>query len=530
MQDNQTPLNFEKSLQKILENGDTKSTKLDWFATGGTRDIFIASNGEAKYIVKVDKTQDECRSPTAKRNTSNSLNSLSEARQVTRKIGNECSYLTKFYSSGNIEDDRGNKRNFIVYEYFPSKNLEAKLESDGFRETLQKKQGIETFQRIAKDIGEGLKWIHNKNLVHRDLKADNVLINDSLDIKVDDYANAKEIGSQTNSLDSTLAGRYINDPRLLLENETLQPYNDIYSLSKVLLFALTGDKGPELFRDKNNKLRFEYDNQSLVTKSGKIKEKNYEHAINTLLSKLDSLPKPYQRLRKVFKNALCLRDDERKGIRRYQSIDEFTQAMDDALKPTTYEKIKQKWVTGVIVAAAVGIVGFGFMHHNAVEQERSTYRLEYQQIMEQVTEQRAEFAESINEATKLFYQVNEQKRSLNDLGHQIPQETQLLLNETQRTFYESVHINGGRELSNNLQQQLEPIFTEAAQYRISPNELFNLAYYSKNNTVEDNVLFANIKLASALKILRAASINTNRHTVYDADLAKKTLEDLRSRY
>ena len=60
---------------------------------------------------------------------------------------------------------------FIQMEYCNGGNLEELIES---RKQLNKQLEIWQVKKIALDIAKGLSFIHQKNLVHMDIKPDNI--------------------------------------------------------------------------------------------------------------------------------------------------------------------------------------------------------------------------------------------------------------------------------------------------------------------------------------------------------------------
>ncbi len=95
-------------------------------------------------------------------------------------------------------------------------------------------------------MADGLAYIHSKNIVHRDIKPDNVLISSSFVIKISDFGVSKP--TQPTGSFSTNSGakgtRIYSAPEYLqLEDKTLSPEEkktiradksiDIFSLSSI---------------------------------------------------------------------------------------------------------------------------------------------------------------------------------------------------------------------------------------------------------------------------------------------------------
>lgn len=70
---------------------------------------------------------------------------------------------------------------FMVHEYVPGGNLREVLDDLTIVLALSRKIGI------AKDIAEGMEFLHGRNLIHRDLKSLNVLIDESGRAKIADF-------------------------------------------------------------------------------------------------------------------------------------------------------------------------------------------------------------------------------------------------------------------------------------------------------------------------------------------------------
>ncbi|KAF3325230.1 LRR receptor-like protein kinase [Carex littledalei] len=127
----------------------------------------------------------------------------------------------------------------LVYEYMPEGNLQEKLKADDVR-PLTWKQRL----RIAYQSALGLEYLHmacNPPLIHRDVKASNILLNSNLEAKIADFGLSRAFESDAISSVSTriMGSPGYLDPEYFSLNQ-LSAKSDVYSFGVVLLEIITG--------------------------------------------------------------------------------------------------------------------------------------------------------------------------------------------------------------------------------------------------------------------------------------------------
>ena len=113
---------------------------------------------------------------------------VKRVRKAERKVSREYQILTAikghkrcvelldiFYTMG---DDNKLTQNF-VFEFIPN-SLEKFINSHKKAEPIP----ITTIKSIMQQFLEGLEFIHGKNICHRDLKPDNIYLDDKLNVKL----------------------------------------------------------------------------------------------------------------------------------------------------------------------------------------------------------------------------------------------------------------------------------------------------------------------------------------------------------
>ena len=131
--------------------------------------------------------------------------------------------------------DRGEQdgRQFIVFEYVDGQNLKE-LSAHG---PLDPREAV----GLALQVAHALSFAHARGLVHRDVKPQNVLLNDDGQAKVTDFGIARSLDVHGVTQTGTVLGTsdYIAPEQA--RGQKVDPKTDIYSLGAVLYELLTGE-------------------------------------------------------------------------------------------------------------------------------------------------------------------------------------------------------------------------------------------------------------------------------------------------
>jgi serine/threonine protein kinase len=130
-----------------------------------------------------------------------------------------------------------NNTAYMVMELLKGRTLKRRLEESG---APPEEEAI----RIVLEAGEALEEIHRANLLHRDVKPDNIMQTDDGRTALIDFGAAKEyIAGATQSHSLTLTPGYAP-----LEQYARRahrgPYTDVYALAATLYHLLTGEEPP----------------------------------------------------------------------------------------------------------------------------------------------------------------------------------------------------------------------------------------------------------------------------------------------
>lgn len=145
--------------------------------------------------------------------------------------------IVTLYSSG-----EENGQHYLELEFVDGPSAESLVMKRG-------KQNVAIAVRIVRDAARGLLEAHSHNIVHRDIKPDNILLSSDGNAKIADFGLAKGYGegvdSQTMMTQLTQPGMAVGTPHYMspeqCEAADLDGSSDIYSLGCTFYFLLAGE-------------------------------------------------------------------------------------------------------------------------------------------------------------------------------------------------------------------------------------------------------------------------------------------------
>ena len=150
-----------------------------------------------------------------------------EARAIARLSS---PYVVGVIDAG--EDEDGTP--FIVLEYVEGETLKDRIKRMG-------RLPVTEAVAYAIEVARGLQAAHESDIVHRDVKPQNVLLNEDGAARVTDFGIARSLRDEGLTADGRVLGTtdYVSPEQALGHGVT--PQSDLYSLGVVLYEMLTGD-------------------------------------------------------------------------------------------------------------------------------------------------------------------------------------------------------------------------------------------------------------------------------------------------
>jgi tRNA A-37 threonylcarbamoyl transferase component Bud32 len=135
-----------------------------------------------------------------------------------------------------VQDVGTTERNlhYIIMQYIDGRNLEEKIQAEGRHQPLEA-------TRIVLEVARGLQAAHRSGVIHRDIKAENILITQHGQVKLTDFGLAKDLNSE---LKLTADGAMIGTPLYMAPEigrvKEIDGRVDVYSLGVTYYYLLTG--------------------------------------------------------------------------------------------------------------------------------------------------------------------------------------------------------------------------------------------------------------------------------------------------
>ncbi|RME46488.1 MAG: hypothetical protein D6795_15325, partial [Deltaproteobacteria bacterium] len=203
-------------------------------------------------------------------------------------------YIIKAYEHGEIEGCE-----FILMEWFEGEPLNRRIRQAGLFDML-------TAMSIARQICHALEAIHEIEVVHRDIKLKNILVNDANEIKLIDLGIASRQDGGLGTYLGFIGTREYAAPEQFLQ-KGVDVRTDIYSFGIVLYFLFTG--------------RFPFDRET---------KQSSEELMHFHLHESPPPPSTFNPRIRPMLDRLILKCLAKEKERRYQTIQEVAQALEAA--------------------------------------------------------------------------------------------------------------------------------------------------------------------------------------------------------
>lgn len=135
------------------------------------------------------------------------------------------------------------------YEEFNDVYLVSDLMDDSLKSYLSKQQEMteQQIQYLMYQLLRAIKFVHSANVLHRDIKPHNILINYSCDLKICDFGLARSAADKSKDVDKRnmsthyVASRWYRPPELLLCLKEACKAIDVWSIGCVFAELLNSD-------------------------------------------------------------------------------------------------------------------------------------------------------------------------------------------------------------------------------------------------------------------------------------------------
>ncbi|GAA4809925.1 hypothetical protein GCM10011365_15200 [Marinicella pacifica] len=189
--------------------------------TGGMGHVYLAERADGSYQkqVAIKISQFQVKASMIKR--------FENERQILAKLNHP--HIAQLLDGGAAQDGRP----YLVMEYVPGKDIATYC--------IEKKLGLRARLGLVLQICEAVSYAHQQLILHRDLKPNNILVNEQNQVKLLDFGIGKlldEEQSHAQTATQIMTRSYASPEQI--KGEHVSTASDLFSLAVVTYELLTG--------------------------------------------------------------------------------------------------------------------------------------------------------------------------------------------------------------------------------------------------------------------------------------------------
>lgn len=167
---------------------------------------------------------------------------------VSPKYANQPEFIRRFESEAQVVARLEHPHIVPLYDFWREPDSTCLvmrfLRAGSLRDLIEKQGMLDTamVSKVLEQIGRALKFAHDSGVVHQDIKADNIFLDDDGNAYLSDFGIAKEVGADASDDSGTLVGTPAYMAPEQIRGEGAGPQSDIYAFGIMLYEMLSGSR------------------------------------------------------------------------------------------------------------------------------------------------------------------------------------------------------------------------------------------------------------------------------------------------